>query len=385
MDQADVSILITDDDEVNRELLSHRLANFGYRIFTAKDGVEALAQMQQRQFSLVLLDIDMPKLDGFQVLRKMKADDALRDIPVVMVTAKDDLESTVKCIELGADDHIPKPFDPVLLRARVSSCIEKKRFFDEKERYRLALQKENTELEGIVQQKVNELTATQLATIFAMSKLAESKDPETGAHLDRLREYCRALARALMKLPKYSDLIDDKYVDTIYAASPLHDVGKVGIPDSILLKPAKLNEQEWQVMRSHCAIGATTLRAVHDQYPGNAFVQMGIEVAQSHHEKWDGSGYPEGLTGDAIPLSARILALGDCYDALRSKRCYKEAICHEISRDMIQAQSGKHFDPEIVDVFLAIEDVFDDIRKRYLDDEGITSPDLDAYQDGGEL
>ncbi len=367
IDLSQVSILIADDDEVNRDLLTHRLTRLGYRVSAAVDGLEALTLLRQQTFSLLLLDIEMPKLDGFQVLTEMKSDESLRDVPVVMVTAKDDLQSTVKCIELGADDHIPKPFDPVLLKARVNSCIQKKQFFDEKERYRLALQKENTQLEYTVQQKVKELTATQLATIFAMSKLAESKDPETGAHLDRLREYCRKLAQDLGNSAEYGDQIDENYIDTIFAASPLHDVGKVGVPDGILLKPTGLDAEERLVIQNHCAIGAATLRAVHEQFPGNAFIQMGIDVAQSHHEKWDGSGYPEGLGGNAIPLAARILALGDYYDALTSKRCYKEAFSHAKSREMILEQRGKHFDPLVVDSFMRLEEVFDDIRQRFQD------------------
>jgi len=363
------SILIADDDELNRELLSHRLSTEGYVIETAENGKKAWDLLQQQTFSLALLDINMPEMDGIQVLENIKQHPSLNSLPVVMVTALDDVSSSVKCISMGADDYITKPFDPILLKARIKSSLDKKRYYDENERFRHALQQENKELEMTVQEKITELSSAQLAAIFAMSKLAESKDNETGAHLDRLREYCKVLAEDLAATDKYRNVIDQTYIDTIYAASPLHDVGKVGIPDNVLLKPGKLDQNEWQIMQTHTTIGAETLRAVLKQHANNNFIQMGIDIALSHHEKWDGSGYPEGLLRTGIPLSARILALGDVYDALTSKRCYKEAFSHEKSREIILEGVESHFDPDVVEAFLRVEKVFYHTRKQYQDED----------------
>ncbi len=360
-------LLVVDDNDLNRELLIKRLNDQEHQADCAASGTEALAKLAQHNFSLVLLDIEMPELNGIQVLQKIKADQRLKSIPVIMVTSRDDQESIVRCIELGAEDHISKPINPVILNARVNACLEKKRLYDESEHYREALRNENFSLQDVVREKAEEITAAQLAAIFSMSKLAESKDPETGAHLERLREYCRILAEDLMCTPEYRGIIDQNYADTIYAASPLHDVGKVGIPDNVLLKPGKLNPEEWRIMQTHSSIGADTLRAVHEQYPNNTFIQIGIEIAQSHHEKWDGSGYPHALRGSQIPLSARILVLGDVYDALTSKRCYKDAFSHEKSREIILEGRGSHFDPDMVAAFLRTENKFCDIRSRYQD------------------
>ena len=224
-------------------------------------------------------------------------------------------------------------------------------------------------LEAQVQAQVAQVTASQLATIFALSKLAESRDPETGEHLERMREYCRILAMALADHDRYGRQIDAVFIDNVFAASPLHDIGKVGIPDRILQKPGRLTPEEFTVMKLHAQIGAETLQAVDRQHPGNAFIQMGLQIAWGHHEKWDGSGYPQGLMGEWIPLAARIVAIGDVYDALTSKRCYKEAFSHERSRDIIVAESGAHFDPEIVSAFLAREAQFLDVRRRFEDSE----------------
>jgi putative two-component system response regulator len=361
-------ILVVDDNAMNRDLLSRRLVQQGYRVDVAEDGGTALKMLTKQRFGLVLLDIMMPEMDGYQVLERMKSDAGLRHVPVIVITAVDDVQSAVKCIELGAEDHLPKPFNPVLLRARVGACLEKRRLHEQEEKYREQLEGYNTELEDRVREQVEELSSAQLAAIFAMSKLAESKDPETGAHLERMREYSRVLSGHLSnKSPRHKGVVDDAFVDTIYSASPLHDIGKVGVADHILLKPGKLDPDEWVVMKTHSTIGAETLRAVHEHHPGNDFILMGIDIAECHHEKWDGTGYPNGLAGEQIPLSARIVALGDVYDALTSKRCYKDAFSHERSRDIILEGRGSHFDPAVVDAFLETEGEFVRIRMHYQD------------------
>jgi putative two-component system response regulator len=362
-------ILVVDDNEMNRDLLARRLSRQGHEVITANDGVAALEILNSRRVDLVLLDIMMPNLDGYQVLERMKADEFLSVLPVVMITAVDELDSAVKCIEMGADDYLTKPFNAVLLGARISACLEKRHLREQEQNQRKQIEDLNLFLTARVRQQVAEIASAQIGAIFAMSKLAESRDPETGEHLDRMREYCRLLAEDLGKQAEYAAYIDKAYIENIYSASPLHDIGKVGVPDAILSKPGKLTEDEWVIMKTHPIIGAETLREVDREHPGNAFIQTGIEIAAAHHEKWDGSGYPHGLSGKDIPLSARILALGDVYDALTSKRCYKEALSHSKAVEIIKEGEGKHFDPDVIASFLRINEEFIKVREYFQDSE----------------
>jgi putative two-component system response regulator len=363
------SLLVVDDNEMNRDMLVRRLKPLGYQVDTACDGGQALDMLQNGTYDLVLLDIMMPVMDGFEVLQQMKLQQRLKSVPVIMITALDDTSSAARCIDMGAEDYLTKPFDPTLLKARISSCLERKRLHDQESLYRVKIEEYNNQLQERVRQQVQEISQAQLGAIFAMSKLAESRDPETGEHLERMREYCKVLSQQLSRLPKYEIIIDNTFISDIYAASPLHDIGKVGIDDSVLLKAGKLTDQEWTVMKLHPVIGAETLREVDKQHPGNSLIRMGIDIAASHHEKWDGSGYPYGLQGTEIPLVARILALGDVYDALTSKRCYKEAFSHDKSRQIVIESSGSHFDPELVDAFIQTEEEFKRIREFYQDAE----------------
>lgn len=362
-------ILVVDDNELNRDMLSRRLVKQGYEVDVAEDGARALTKIEDNGFDLVLLDIQMPVLDGFGVLERLKGSEQLRSLPVIVISAQSELDNVVRCIEMGAEDYLPKPFNAVILRARIHAALEKKRLHDLEVTHRRMIEDQNQFLEERVRAQVQEIASAQLAAIFAMSKLAESKDPETGAHLERMREYCRLLSIELKRSEAYGGAVDDQFIDNIFAASPLHDIGKVGVPDDILLKPGKLDPNEWVVMQTHTKLGADTLRAVDRQHPGNTFVRMGIDIAEGHHEKWDGSGYPKGLAGEAIPLAARILALGDVYDALTSKRCYKEAFSHEKSRGIIVEGVSQHFDPVVVQAFLTIESEFVRVRSKYHDDD----------------
>jgi putative two-component system response regulator len=360
-------VLVVDDNELNRSLLSTRLKQDGLIVEIAANGQQALALMHAQPFDLVLLDIMMPDLNGFQVLEYMKSDRALQQLPVIVISAIDQIEGVARCIELGADDYIPKPFNPVLLKARVSALLEKKRLHDQDERYRRLIEEHNQQLETRVQAQIKELESANRATIFALAKLAESRDPDTGRHLERVREYCRLLAEHLARVPQFESVLTPTLIENIYAASPLHDIGKVGIPDYILLKPGKLTEIEYVTMQTHTLIGAETLRAVDEVYPGNTFVRVGIEIAESHHESWDGTGYPHGLAGEAIPLSGRLLRLADVYDALMSRRAYKEAYSHEKTLGIITAGRGTDFDPNIYDCFISIESEFRDVWLHFHD------------------
>ena len=363
------SVLIVDDSEMNRDLLSRRLSKMELDLTEASNGEEALQALREHSFDLVLLDIMMPVMDGYETLEHMQENQDTQRIPVVMITALDDIDSAVRCIDMGAVDYITKPFNPTLLKSRVTACLERKRASDQDENRRLQTELSNEYLSEQVREKVREISKSQLAAIFAMSKLAESRDPETGEHLERMREYCKILSEQLSRMPKFRSIIDREFVDNIYAASPLHDIGKVGVDDSVLLKPAKLNAEEWTQMKLHPVIGAETLREVDRQHPGNSFIKTGIAIAESHHEKWDGSGYPYGVVGENIPLVARILALGDVYDALTSKRCYKEAFSHEKSVSIILEGDGNHFDPDIVLAFRETEIEFRDVRNNFEDSE----------------
>ncbi len=363
------SVLIVDDSEMNRDLLSRRLSKMDLDLTEVCNGEEALQALKEHSFDLVLLDIMMPVMDGYETLEYMQNNQDTQRIPVIMITALDDIDSAVKCIDMGAVDYLTKPFNPVLLKSRVTACLERKRLSDQEENRLLQTELSNEYLSEQVREKVREISKSQLAAIFAMSKLAESRDPETGEHLERMREYCKILSEQLSRMPKFRSIIDREFVDNIYAASPLHDIGKVGVDDRVLLKPGKLNAEEWTQMKLHPVIGAETLREVDRQHPGNSFIKTGIAIAESHHEKWDGSGYPHGKAGEDIPLVARVLALGDVYDALTSKRCYKEAFSHEKSVSIILEGDGNHFDPDVVLAFRETEMEFMSIRNNFEDSE----------------
>jgi putative two-component system response regulator len=226
------------------------------------------------------------------------------------------------------------------------------------------LRRHNENLQQLVQDQVKEIADAQLSTIIAIVKLAEARDDDTGQHIERTRTFCKMTAEYLLENDIYVDEIDSSFIESIHTACPLHDIGKIAIPDSILLKPAKLTPEEFEIMKTHTTQGAQNLRMVQKKYPHNEFINMGICIAQSHHEKWNGSGYPHGLKGQDIPLAARIMALADVYDALRSKRVYKDAFSHEKSKEIITAGKGTHFDPNIIDTFLALESEFNRIRQE---------------------
>jgi putative two-component system response regulator len=361
-------VLIVDDLEANRALLVDQLTLLGYRTDCAVNGMDAFDAIGRERPDLILLDLSMPIMDGQTFLQKANEDDEIRRIPVIVISGLDDMATVVRCIERGAEDYLVKPFKPRILQARVKNVIAKVTLQEQELALRRITERYNQELEVQVKEQVRLISQAQLSTIFALSTLAESRDPETGAHLDRMRLYCRILAEGMAKNRLFSREIDEAFPERIFSASPLHDIGKVGIPDHVLLKAGKLTEDEFEIMKRHCEIGARTLARVHDDFPENKFIQMGIEIAISHHERWDGSGYPNGVSGDKIPLSARILALCDVYDALTSKRCYKEAFSHEESKQLIVEGRGLQFQPEIVDAFLGVEDRFTAVRGEFHQD-----------------
>lgn len=348
-------ILIVDDSPEAIEVLKNALPKH-YKRQVALSGEKAIKLLETSEElpDLILLDVMMPGMDGYEVCRHLKKDDRFKEIPVIYLSALTDTKDKVKAFEQGGVDYIEKPFQIEEVRARVDTHLKLSYFQRE-------LEDNNNNLKIMVEEKVEEISESQIATIFAMAKLTESRDKDTGDHLKRIQIFCGLIAEKLSLHPKYKNKINRDFIDILQKASPLHDIGKVGVRDVILLKPGKLTTDEFEEMKLHTSIGANTLEEVYQKYPGNNFVKIGIEIAESHHEKWDGSGYPKGLCGENIPLSARIMALADVYDALRSKRVYKEAYSNEETREIIIQGSGKHFDSLIVEAFLEVEEEFDKV------------------------
>ncbi len=363
---SEICILVVDDLPENIQVVKALLEPHGYDIRTAQNGIEALEFVALTPPDLILLDLVMPGMDGFEVCRRLKQDPETWHIPVVIITGLTDREANVRAVEAGADDFLIKPFDRVLLRARIATSLKTKMLQDAVFAYQ-------QELEDRVRERTRQLEVTQQVTVFGLSKLAESRDNETGDHIDRMRSYAYEIAQHLRVQPDFQADIDGAFVRQMYQACPLHDIGKVGIPDRILLKPAKLTPLEFDIMKTHATIGGDTLRAAEQAGGSVSFLAMGRDVAYYHHEKWDGSGYPFGLSGEDIPLAARIVALADVYDALTSARPYKKPFDHETSRGIILEGSGSHFDPRIVEAFLVCEERFKEIRKEFKD-SGRLSP-----------
>lgn len=356
-------VLVVDDTPDNLSLMSSLLKPT-YQVKLANNGAKALQVAQSdNPPDLILLDIMMPDMDGYEVCQALKADARTRDIPVIFLTAKVEIEDEQKGLELGAVDYITKPISPPIVLARVETHLSLKRASD-------FLRDKNAYLESEVQRRAQEITAIQDVTILAMASLAETRDPETGNHIRRTQNYVKALALHLRDDPRYRETLTDSYIDLLYKSAPLHDIGKVGIPDRILLKPGRFTPDEFELMKTHTTLGFKAIQHAESALGTPvAFLEMAKEIALYHQEKWDGSGYPEGLSGEAIPLSARLMALADVYDALISRRVYKEGMPHEKAVGIIIDGRGSHFAPDLVDVFMAIEDQFREIAQRFADSD----------------
>jgi len=348
------NILIVDDTTANLQILSSILRAQGYKVRPVPSGKLALKAVETQAPDLILLDIMMPDINGFELCKQLKGNPAYSEIPVIFISALTQADEKVEAFKAGGVDYITKPFNLEEVQARVSTHLKLRQF-------QLQLEEQNKNLQSLVMEQVKELWDSQMATIFALARLAESRDTETGKHLERVQSFCRHLSLQLLQDGKYQSEINDQFLKNIYHASPLHDIGKVSIPDSIMLKPARLTPSEFEIMKTHSELGAKTLEDVLNLYPGNPFIKMGIDIARYHHEKWNGTGYPKGLIGHDIPLAARIMAIVDVYDALRSKRCYKQAISHEESCSIINAGRDTHFESAIVDAFNNSTASFEDI------------------------
>ncbi len=336
-----MKILIVDDDNIALRILKDTLVTAGFEVLTATNGGDALDLIREHHVRFIITDWEMPELNGIELCREVRKGCEHAYVYIILLTSHSSCQQIVQGMSAGADDFIAKPYqrEELLVRVRAGQRI-------------LSLE-------------------TQEMVIFAMAKLAESRDPETGRHLERVQRYSLALMRQLAKRGGYQDQIDPELIRLVYQTSPIHDIGKVGIPDSVLLKPGRLNDEEFNIMKRHTTIGAETLSAALNHNPEARFLHIAREIALSHHERFDGTGYPYGLSGQDIPLSARVVALADVYDALTSKRVYKDAFSHMISRQMILDERGKHFDPEVVDAFEECEADFKSIYLSLREDRAL--------------
>jgi putative two-component system response regulator len=328
-------ILVVDDDEIALAVLRKVLRSDGHEVLLADNGEAAQEILQRNTIQLVISDWNMPTMSGIELCQYVRSTSSLGYIYFIIVTSRTGKEDTLAGLTAGADDFISKPFEPAELLARVRNA------------------------ERIVMAQPISMT------LFCLAKLAEEKDPDTKNHLERMRAYSKILASQLMFDETIRAQVPPGFPDLIYETSPLHDMGKVSIPDSILLKAGSLNDEEWLTMKQHTALGAEQLDEALALYPNAEFLRITRDIAGCHHERWDGTGYPNGLKGAEIPLSARIVALADVYDAITNKRSYKAARPHAVARGVILDGKGKHFDPVVVDAFLSTEDQFQDIKEKF--------------------
>jgi putative two-component system response regulator len=358
------TILIVDDASENIALLSALLRD-SYGTLAARDGKSALELCAGNGGpDLILLDVMMPGMDGYEVCRRLKENPKTSDIPVIFITARDDSDAEQRGLDLGAVDYITKPISPPILAARVRTHLRLKSVRD-------FLRDKSDFLEEEVLRRTRQINAIQDATMVALGSLAETRDNETGNHIRRTQHYVQALALTMSQHTAFARDLTPEIIGMLFKSAPLHDIGKVGIPDAILLKPGKLTPEEFEIMKTHTTLGRNAILAAEKLLASpRSFLHFAREIAWTHHEHWDGAGYPQGLRGDAIPLPGRIMAVVDVYDALLSKRVYKAAMPHASALSIIREGSGTHFDAVIVEGFLEIADLLPSISRRFSEDEG---------------
>ena len=355
------TILVVDDSPDEVWLMSEVL-KADYRVKVANSGEKGLKiAMGGNPPDLILLDVMMPDIDGYEVCRQIKADPRTCDIPVIFLTSKTRMAEEKRGLDMGAVDYVTKPFSPSIVQARVKAHLRLKAAAD-------FLRDKNGFLEREVAKRTKQATAVKDVTILAMASLAETRDLMTGNHIRRTQFYMSALATSLQAHPRFVHCLDEATITMLFKSAPLHDIGKVGIPDRILLKPGRLTPEEFEIMRTHAALGRNAIEHA-ERWLGTTleFLTMAKEIAHFHHERWDGDGYPEGLSGDDIPVSARLMAVADVYDALISRRVYKDSMPHFVAVDAIIAGKGSRFDPDVVDAFLGIQEEFRAIARQYAD------------------
>lgn len=346
-------ILVVDDTPANLRILTELLrSDYTIRVATSGEVALTLANTPPHP-DIILLDIMMPVMDGYEVCRRLKAEAATADIPIIFVTAMTDADDEAKGLDMGAVDYITKPFNPRLIKGRVRNHLD--------------LKKHRDNLEELVKIRTAEVFATRAATIESLASLAETRDPETGGHIHRTQNYVKILGERLRI--DYPDIwgMTDAALELLYLSAPLHDIGKVGVPDAVLLKPGKLTPEEFDQIKLHTTFGYEALSRAEQRLGTSSFLRLGAEIAYSHHEKWDGSGYPQNLIGENIPQSGRLMALADVYDALISRRVYKPPFPHSKAVEIITEGRGKHFDPLVVDTFLVAAEQFRTIASHFAD------------------
>ena len=356
---SDQTILIIDDEPAVLTSIGKVLAT-RYLVRVANSGRRALeVAFTDPQPDLILLDVMMPDMDGYSVLSRLKKKSATRDIPVIFVTGMEAVTDEERGLELGAVDYITKPVNPSILLARVKGQLTLKQASD-------FLHDKNDYLEAEIARRMEENQTIQNVSIRALAHLAEIRDPETGDHIRRTQSYVQVLATHLQNHPRFSKTLTDHFIQLLTRSAPLHDIGKVGIPDHILLKPGKLTDDEFEIMKSHAELGSRAIeQAVKDVDQPVEFLNLAKEIAHWHHERWDGGGYPDGLIGEAIPTSARLMALADVFDALISQRVYKPAMPFDRAREIIANERSHHFDPDVTDTFLTNFEEFIEIAQKY--------------------
>jgi putative two-component system response regulator len=360
---AQATILIVDDTPENLSVLGELLSH-SYRVRVANSGLRALELAAADPCpDLILLDVMMPDMDGYEVLRRLRSRPSTHEIPVIFVTAMNSTEDEERGFELGSVDYITKPIRPAIVMARVKAQLDLKEARD-------WLKHKNAVLEAEVAARMAENRLIQDVSIHALARLAETRDSDTGNHIRRTQAYVHALAQRLSRHPRFTAMLgQDKYIDLLAKSAPLHDIGKVGIPDHILQKPGPLTPEEWTIMKTHARLGSDAIEmAERDSDQPMEFLALAKQIARCHHERWDGSGYPDGLAGDAIPIPARLMALADVFDALISRRVYKEPMPFTRAREIILSEKGSHFDPDVVEAFEAVYPVFVEIAQRYSDE-----------------
>jgi len=353
-------ILCVDDTPTNLKLLIDLLSDV-YEVKIATNGVQALEILENYPADLVLLDIMMPEMDGYETCQHIRNNFKTKDIPILFITAKNQPEDEEKGLRIGGNDFISKPINPGVLYARIETQIKLREA-------QKSLQAHNENLEEQVKQRIGEVLRLQDSSIFVMVSLAEFRDENTGNHIRRTQYYVEALAKAAANTAMFRPYLSDKNIEVMTKSAPLHDIGKIAIPDPILLKPGKLTDEEFAVMKTHSEKGYNILKqASRSMGESGQVLEIAQQIALSHHEKWDGSGYPNGLVGEAIPLAARLMALADVYDALTSARPYKRAFSAEEAFEIIEQGRGSHFQPELVDLFLELKPELQQIALEHPD------------------
>ncbi|WP_455921234.1 HD-GYP domain-containing protein [Pseudomonas putida] len=368
------TVLVVDDTPDNLMLIADLLKD-RYRVKAANSGEKALRLLSGDPLpDLILLDIMMPGLSGYEVAEQLKADHRTSTIPIIFLTAMAAAEDEIRGLSLGAVDYVTKPISPPILMARVETQIKIKEAAD-------FLRDKNQFLEDEVQRRTREVTAIQDVTIHAMASLAETRDNETGNHIRRTQHYIKLLAELLREHPRFRHFLDEDTIKLLFKSAPLHDIGKIGIPDRILLKPGRFTPDEFEIMKTHTTLGRDAIQHAEDQLGIEVdFLHLAKEIAYGHQEKWDGSGYPQGLATDDIPIGARLMAIADVYDALISRRVYKPGMPHGQAVEIIREGRGSHFDPDICDAFLANAEQFQAIAEQFSDSDKDMAKQLAAIE-----